>query len=73
MRKIQILFRFTNFYQQFIQTFSQIAILFISILKTIKITKSTVEFEKTKIKVNNNSIINNSEVTNEISSIKKIK
>ena len=52
-------FGFANFYWQFIQGFSRITILFISILKTLRSIKPIIRLGKSRVGVGNNSSNNN--------------
>ena len=59
VKDIQVFLGFTNFYWQFIQGFSCIAILLNSMLKTIGNTGSAANPEETKGKVGGNSVVGN--------------
>ena len=76
IRDIQVFLGFANFYQQFIQSFSCIALLLISILKNIKSTRSITNPKEIKDKADSNNVVGNSvvssnEVTNQISFTKR--
>ena len=60
VKDIQVFLRFANFYWQFIQSFSYIAALFTSILKTIRSTGFAANLQETKNKVGGNSVVGNS-------------
>ena len=65
IRNIQVFIGFANFYQRFIQSFSKIAIVFISLLKT---TRSFKELAPKAFKVDNNEFVDgdSNNKTNEI-------
>ena len=76
VRDIQVFFRFANFYWQFIQNFSYIAMPLITMLKTTKSIESEANLKETKGKASYNSVISHSmvsggEATNQTNSIKE--
>ena len=62
VRDIQVFLRFANFYGRFIQDFSRIAALLISILKTTGSTGSAAHPEETEGEVGGDSVVGNSMV-----------